>query len=77
MARLFSLPSLRQLGDASFSMFILQFTVLILGSIVFQNSHVDSLVRLIVVTILTIVISLLSIRVFEKPVTRWLRRKMV
>jgi peptidoglycan/LPS O-acetylase OafA/YrhL len=77
MARLFSLPGLRQLGEASFSMFILQFPVLILGSIVFQNSQVDSLVRLIVVIILTIVISLLSIMVFEKPVTRWLRRKMV
>ncbi len=78
LARLLSLPGLRSLGEASFSIFIWQLPVLILTAYLFPpDSSADAVTRLVISVLAVSVVSLLSVYLFEKPVARWLRGKLI
>jgi peptidoglycan/LPS O-acetylase OafA/YrhL len=76
LARLLSGRVLRRLGEASFSIFILQGPMMALDTMVFRQWRDHVLLRTVVVTLATVAVSLVSVRYFEKPVARWLRRKL-
>jgi peptidoglycan/LPS O-acetylase OafA/YrhL len=75
-ARLLSLPGLKRLGDASFSMFVLQVPTLVLTGVLFGKVPMHPLVRLALKAACTVAVSLLSVALFEKPVARWLRKRL-
>jgi peptidoglycan/LPS O-acetylase OafA/YrhL len=84
VARLFCLPGLRYLGDASFSIFILQGPMLMLDMAAFgalaaasPPIEVDLFARFIVLLAATVAVSLLSVRFFERSVAAWLRRRWI
>ncbi len=76
LARLLSGRVLHRLGEASFAIFILQGPMMALDAMIFRFSRDYFLLRTAGVTLATVAISLLSVRFFEKPVARWLRRKL-
>jgi peptidoglycan/LPS O-acetylase OafA/YrhL len=76
LARLLSGWVLRRLGEASFSIFILQGPMMMIDGMVFGPSRDHVLPRTVGVTLATVALSLVSVRFFEKPVARWLRRKL-
>jgi peptidoglycan/LPS O-acetylase OafA/YrhL len=76
LARLLSGRVLRRLGEASFSVFILQGPMMWLSMMVFRTPRDHFLLWTASVTLATVAVSLVSVRYFEKPVARWLRRKL-
>jgi peptidoglycan/LPS O-acetylase OafA/YrhL len=78
LAWLLSLPGLRPLGEASFSIFIWQVPVLILLHWLFPAAEsAGAVIRLVLAVLTVTVVSLLSVYLFEKPLARWLRRKLI
>jgi peptidoglycan/LPS O-acetylase OafA/YrhL len=73
LARILSHRMLEKLGEASFGIFILQgpigFPVLMM-----LPRHWPALVRLLITVAVVVAVSLLSVRYFERPVARKLKR---
>ncbi len=76
LAKLLSFRPLALLGEASFSIFMLQFPVLIMAYGLAYVWPGDSGSFLILMTVILIAASVASVRWFEKPVSNWLRRTM-
>lgn len=62
-------------GTASFSIFMLQFPGGVLGSIAGSALGLAALPRFLLVNVVTLGLSIASVRYFEKPVAGWLRRR--
>jgi len=76
LARLLSLERLKALGEASYSIFILQLPVLILSGMLLGAAPVPAAARLAALVSMVVAVSVASTRFFERPVSRWLRRKL-
>lgn len=75
LARVLTLPGLRRLGDASFSIFVLQMPI---GAIVLSTASaagLTSTVSVPLVVSVVVIVSLLSTNYFEKPISNWLRAR--
>ena len=75
LARVLTLPGLRRLGDASFSIFVLQMPI---GAIVLSTASaagLTSTVSVPLVVSVVVIVSLLSTSYFEKPISNWLRAR--
>lgn len=74
LARLLSLPGMRSLGDASFSIFMLQLPVFVLVGILGNLLGLPSAITVGLIVAVAVGVSLLSTNYFEKPVARWIRQ---
>ena len=72
MARLLGSERLRKLGDASFSIFMWQFPMLIVG-VGLAQARLPSALLLVVLVVATVAVSLASTRWIERPISRRLR----
>ena len=75
LAKLLMLPGLPRLGDASFSIFVLQLPVGMIVLALATAVQIPSVVSVPMVVMVVIGISLLSTNYFEKPFSRWLRAR--
>jgi peptidoglycan/LPS O-acetylase OafA/YrhL len=73
LSRLLSLPGLKMLGDASFTIFMLQLPAFIFLPTLLEPLGWSPSLQLFVFILATIVASFLSTNLFEKPVARRLR----
>ena len=75
LARVLALPGLRPLGDASFSIFVLQLPIglIVLGTA--TAMQLPSFLSVPMAISIVVAVSLLSTNYLEKPVSRWLRAK--
>lgn len=73
-ARLLSHPWLEKLGEASFGIFILQGPMIFPAMLLFSGIS-SPLVRLLMTVAMVVGMALLSVRYFERPVARWLKKK--
>lgn len=75
LARFLNQPGMRLLGECSFSIFMLQWPVMILGMIIFTGSSIPSVIQLAAVVLLTVCLSIASTKFFEKPLANCLRKR--
>ena len=75
LARFLNLPGLKPLGDASFSIFMLQMPVFLLVGILAYAVSIPSALTVTLMVVVAIVLSLLSTNYFEKPLSRKLRQR--
>lgn len=76
LARALLAPGLRHLGDASFSIFVLQMPVGIIAVLIAGAAKVPSFATVPLVVAIVVTVSLLSTNYFEKPISKWLRAKV-
>jgi peptidoglycan/LPS O-acetylase OafA/YrhL len=74
LSRLLSSPVLLLLAEGSFAIFILQSPLLVAGDYLLGDIPLHPQLRLAALTVILIAASSLSVRWFEQPVNRWLRR---
>jgi len=72
-AKLLSHPWLVKLGEASFGIFILQGPLMFPAMMLF--GWASPLVRVSLTVVMVVGMALLSLRYFERPVARWLKKK--
>lgn len=77
LARLLAWRPLELLGEASFSIFMWQLPAFILAFIIGMVWPWGSGSFVILLTVILIGVSLFSVRLFEKPVGNWLKRKVI
>jgi peptidoglycan/LPS O-acetylase OafA/YrhL len=77
LSRVLCLPGMRAMGDASFAVFVLQYPAVSYLNVLrrFDIPEVVPMLPLIIVAI--ILGSVLSTRFFEKPVSKWLRARLL
>ena len=75
LARFLNQPGMRILGECSFSIFMLQWPVMILGMIIFTGSSIPSVIQLAAIVLLTVGLSIASTKFFEKPLANCLRKR--
>lgn len=77
LARILSIPALQRLGDASFAVFILQYPAVSYLNVLRRLEIPESIPMLPIVIMLIVAASVASTRLFERPVSNWLRARLL
>lgn len=77
LARMLSWRPLEYLGEASFSIFMWQLPMFIVAFLLGEVWPWDSGSFVLLITVILVGVSLFSVRLFEKPVGNWLKRKSI
>ena len=77
LSRVLSLPGMRTLGHSSFAIFVLQYPAVSYLNFLRRTSLPETGPMLPLVILAIVLTSVLSTRVFEKPVSSWLRARLI
>jgi peptidoglycan/LPS O-acetylase OafA/YrhL len=75
LARCLSLPALKLLGNASFSIFLFQLPVQVGLKMLFQHATPPAWMPLTLAILTIVIAALISTELLEKPVSNWLRNR--